>query len=591
MSVRLCGAFLLKNKFDVYNQVCPEVEKNGKKESTITYNYVNDVNLAYTEVLQVNGKENKPLHTYIYGVQRIQDDKKGERTQYYNYDGKGSVIGKQVGNDLHLAFKVKYNDDGKPSRNMDNEFGYNGEAHDYHGTQYLRARYYDTNIGRFNQRDLYRGERNTPISQNRYTYVWNNALKYEDKSGNWPSLKGIIGGISGGINGLVNGAKAGWQEGGLLGAIAGGTSGAVSGAKSGYQAGVISESAGDAWKNGWTAGGVTGQQAGTIAGQTIQQGGSLYNAMTNGIVGGQGVVTQYEAARREAEEQARREEQRLTEEKQNIENQLRDAGINLSNLNLDGKTLKEQVEILLNIKKICEAFEMGTEHFDKTKAQQLVDIYIEESSATFWDKYGFELVAGGFYALGAIGIILVSGGTAIPGVMTSSGTYISGDTIASIGMLISGTTTIAGMTLGSVAEDAYRAGDITKEQYETLIFAAGSGTSMGITALIIGGTHYVFEKNNRHSDLNFSDQKKLDEHYQKHVVKQQEFGDITKEQYLKGAQELPLNSDYSGVRSNGDTLFYNSKTNEFAIVTPDKVIRTYFKPADGLEYYLREIRK
>ena len=371
-----------------YNQVCPEVEKNGKKESTITYNYVNDVNLAYTEVLQVNGKESTPLHTYIYGVQRIQDDKKGESTQYYNYDGKGSVIGKQVGNDLHLTFKVKYNDDGKPSRNMDNEFGYNGEAHDYHGTQYLRARYYDTNIGRFNQRDPYRGELNTPISQNRYTYVWNNALKYHDKSGNWPSLKGIIGGISGGINGLVNGAKAGWQEGGLLGAIAGGASGTVNGAKAGYQAGSASQNAGDAWNNGWTAGGEAGTTSGYAAGQTISQGGSLYDGLVAGGNAGNTVVDRYEAARREAEEQARREEQRLTEEKQNIENQLRDAGINLSNLNLDGKTLKEQVEILIRIKKICDELEMGTERFDKIKAQQLVDEIIAENQTENFKGFG-----------------------------------------------------------------------------------------------------------------------------------------------------------------------------------------------------------
>lgn len=38
-------------------------------------------------------------------------------------------------------------------------------------------------------------------------------------------------------------------------------------------------------------------------------------------------------------------------------------------------------------------------------------------------------------------------------------------------------------------------------------------------------------------------------------------------------------------RSNGDRIFYNQATNEFGVVTKDGVIRTYFKPADGIDYF------
>ena len=40
-------------------------------------------------------------------------------------------------------------------------------------------------------------------------------------------------------------------------------------------------------------------------------------------------------------------------------------------------------------------------------------------------------------------------------------------------------------------------------------------------------------------------------------------------------------------RANGDILFYNkaTNTNEFAVKAPDGIIRTYFKPTDGINYF------
>ncbi|HBV98040.1 MAG: hypothetical protein JL50_00965 [Peptococcaceae bacterium BICA1-7] len=81
----------------------------------------------------------------------------------------------------------------------------------------------------------------------------------------------------------------------------------------------------------------------------------------------------------------------------------------------------------------------------------------------------------------------------------------------------------------------------------------------------------------------------FESHFAKHAG---EFGNITKEQYLKGAQNL-INSKPGGdilskVRPNGDTIFYNKATNEFAVKANDGAIRTYFKPTDGLEYFNRQ---
>ncbi|MBC2246869.1 RHS repeat-associated core domain-containing protein [Listeria seeligeri] len=56
------------------------------------------------------------------------------------------------------------------------QYGYNAETHDYNGSQYLRARYYDTKTGSFGKQDSYKGKKDEPISQNRYAYAHNNPV-------------------------------------------------------------------------------------------------------------------------------------------------------------------------------------------------------------------------------------------------------------------------------------------------------------------------------------------------------------------------------------------------------------------------------
>ncbi len=90
------------------------------------------------------------------------------------------------------------------------------------------------------------------------------------------------------------------------------------------------------------------------------------------------------------------------------------------------------------------------------------------------------------------------------------------------------------------------------------------------------GTEGVGNRNK----FNFSNEKKFDKHFDKHVIKQGEFGNITKDDYLKLANEFIDSSGknvLSRTASNGDILKFNTKTNEFSIVTKDGVIRTYHK--------------
>ncbi|MCX5681986.1 MAG: hypothetical protein NT079_06965 [Candidatus Omnitrophica bacterium] len=70
----------------------------------------------------------------------------------------------------------------------------------------------------------------------------------------------------------------------------------------------------------------------------------------------------------------------------------------------------------------------------------------------------------------------------------------------------------------------------------------------------------------------------LEAHYQKHGY---EFGNITQGQYLEGARALlnatPEKDILEKTRTNGDILHYRVSTGEFAVMTAQGRIRTYFK--------------
>lgn len=62
-------------------------------------------------------------------------------------------------------------------------FGFAGEPRDATGLIYLRARYYDAELGRFLSRDSWGGHPAEPDSFNRYSYVTNNPVRFADPVG------------------------------------------------------------------------------------------------------------------------------------------------------------------------------------------------------------------------------------------------------------------------------------------------------------------------------------------------------------------------------------------------------------------------
>jgi len=86
----------------------------------------------------------------------------------------------------------------------------------------------------------------------------------------------------------------------------------------------------------------------------------------------------------------------------------------------------------------------------------------------------------------------------------------------------------------------------------------------------------------------FRTEELLESHYLKHGS---EFGDISKEEYLRRANDLITTKSVDVLtkyEEDGDKLFYLKSTNEFLVLSTDGYIRTYFKPDDGIDYYNRQ---
>jgi len=91
-------------------------------------------------------------------------------------------------------------------------------------------------------------------------------------------------------------------------------------------------------------------------------------------------------------------------------------------------------------------------------------------------------------------------------------------------------------------------------------------------------------------DIGFASRQKLVDHYRKHG---REFGTITLEQYLRGAQELrdrPAGGAIlEAARPDGSVTRFDKDSGDFIAFSRDGVIRTYFRPTDGERYYKRQL--
>ncbi len=88
------------------------------------------------------------------------------------------------------------------------------------------------------------------------------------------------------------------------------------------------------------------------------------------------------------------------------------------------------------------------------------------------------------------------------------------------------------------------------------------------------------------SSYNFRTYESYIDHFNKHGG---DMGYATAEDYLAGANKVILADDVlSKFQDDGDTAYFLESTREFAVVSPDGYIRTYFKPDDGIDYFNRQ---
>ncbi len=193
------------NHYNAFNQQKEIITKNYK----IGYTY-NEEGLRMSKT--VNGKKRHYIwdgdrlvmeldekgdivKRYIQGQNLIYSDSgKGSSRRYFVYDIHGSVV--QLLNDDNSVVKQYsydvFGNEEKKEKADDNFFRYCGEYYDKEtDTIYLRARNYDTELGRFLTRDTYMGEDESISSLNLYIYCNNDAVNQVDPTGHWGRTDGF----------------------------------------------------------------------------------------------------------------------------------------------------------------------------------------------------------------------------------------------------------------------------------------------------------------------------------------------------------------------------------------------------------------
>jgi len=201
-----------------------QYDPNGIRVATIIDSeetrYLIDANREYAEVLEEYNPSTGTPVTYVQGLNLISQNRDGN-SSFYLFDGHSGV--RLLSDELGAATDT-YNYDAygsllESTGSTENSYLYRGEQFDANvDLQYLRARYYDPNLGRFVSVDPFEGIPSQPRSRHRYIYGNGNPVTFEDPSG----LSAIGGtqelGLVGKIQNILN--RINWGRMGRVGRIA-----------------------------------------------------------------------------------------------------------------------------------------------------------------------------------------------------------------------------------------------------------------------------------------------------------------------------------------------------------------------------------
>jgi RHS repeat-associated protein len=134
------------------------------------------------------GLQSAPLHYYQYdglGSIRGITDESGDLQETYDYDAYGTLIGLAKRNATSGELEpVDLTSSDSALRTPTSEYLFTGEQWDSDLDMYfLRARYLNTQTGRFHTQDTYEGRNGEPLTLHKYLYVHGNPVMATDPSG------------------------------------------------------------------------------------------------------------------------------------------------------------------------------------------------------------------------------------------------------------------------------------------------------------------------------------------------------------------------------------------------------------------------
>lgn len=88
-------------------------------------------------------------------------------------------------------------------------------------------------------------------------------------------------------------------------------------------------------------------------------------------------------------------------------------------------------------------------------------------------------------------------------------------------------------------------------------------------------------------DHHFKNHYRLEDHFERHG---EDMGFETPEEYEWAADQVIHDEDalHKLEKEDGDDVYYLPETNEFVIVSPNGIIRTYFSPDSGIHYFNKQ---
>ncbi len=167
----------------------------AKADAAEETRFLLDKNRPYAQVLEEYPPGGILQVSYVHGLDLISQDRHGDTGKsFYHVDGLGSTralssaSGIITDRYIYDAFGRTIGEEGLTG----NVHLFAGEARDsVVGLDYLRARWMDTDSGRFVARDGFEGVLNSPVTLHRYLYVGANPVNDLDPNGNF-SLSSVL---------------------------------------------------------------------------------------------------------------------------------------------------------------------------------------------------------------------------------------------------------------------------------------------------------------------------------------------------------------------------------------------------------------